>query len=156
MRKQRPKDRDLIACCHSANKQRGPRPQPMISDSKPQALCTHSQIYKLARDFQVSPEVKGSCGGLSEDQRGSATLQSCRWDWPANWRQPYLLALRGFFPAPHSQNMVSTDSAVQSLILPQLYSFRVHFALNIILLLKSNTLELHAQLVSFPGTSKQL
>lgn len=84
MRKQRPKDRDLIACCHSANKQRGPRFQPMISDSKPQALCTHPQIYKLAREFQVSPEVKVSRGGLFEGQRGSAMLQSCGWDWPAN------------------------------------------------------------------------
>lgn len=75
MGKQRPRGGDLIACCHSANELRDPRLQPMISDSKPHVLSTKPQTYKLARDFQVSLDVKCSHEELLEGQLGSATLQ---------------------------------------------------------------------------------
>ena len=83
MRKQRPRGSDLTACSHLVDKQRVQGSNSLF-DSKPQALCTKSQIHKLVRDFQVSPEVEGSRGGLLESQLGSTTLQPCRWGCPAS------------------------------------------------------------------------
>lgn len=111
------------------------------------------------RDFPVSPEMKGSCEALFEGQRERVTTV-LQVGLACNLEAAVSAGCGRRLPACHSQTqqtaLHSNRLCCAITVLPHLFPFSVHFALNIVLLLQSDTLEFHTQLVWSPGTSKQL